>query len=88
MMLAHSSHSLEVLMAYWVTTRIWWLYHSQANSPMLRAEGEDIWWGRLVSFMEKGWDGPVPDKPGCPLPVAWREKMRICFGVFNNVHTM
>jgi len=86
--MAHTNHSVEVVMAYWLTSRTWLLYHTMANTTIVRKDGEDIWWGRLVRLMEKGWAGPVPDRQDCPLPQSWRQNLVICFGIFNNVHTM
>ena len=86
--LAHTSYSMEVVIAYLVTTWLWSLYHTLANHPMVREEVKSMWWGKLIIYLETGWNGPVPDKAGCPLPLAWRQKLKVCFGIFNNMHTM
>ena len=33
LLFARGHYSIDVVLAYWVTTRIWWIYHTMANNP-------------------------------------------------------
>lgn len=35
-MLAHGHYTVDVLIAYYVTTRIFWMYHTMANNTLLK----------------------------------------------------
>ena len=39
---SYSSFVLDVLLAYWVTSRVWWTYHTLASSKELRFESLTI----------------------------------------------
>ena len=36
LLLARGHYSIDVIIAYWVTTRIWWIYHTLANNANLK----------------------------------------------------
>ena len=57
--------TMEVVIAYLVTNWLWSLYHTLTIHPMVREEVESMWWGKLIIYLETGWNGPVPDKAGC-----------------------
>lgn len=33
LLFARGHYSIDVLLAYWITTRVWWIYHTMANNP-------------------------------------------------------
>lgn len=35
-LLAHSHYTVDVLIAYYITTRLWYIYHTMANVPQLK----------------------------------------------------
>merc|ERR1711936_756117 len=39
LLLGRGHYSIDVLLAYYVTTRVWWFYHLIADSPSLRTLG-------------------------------------------------
>ena len=36
LLLARGHYSIDVIIAYWVTTRIWWIFHTLANNASLK----------------------------------------------------
>ena len=50
LLLARGHYTIDVILAYYVTTRIWWSYHTLAHNKHLRSRGEDnmvaneCWW--------------------------------------------
>lgn len=35
-LVAHGHYTVDVLIAYYVTTRLWYIYHTLANNPNLK----------------------------------------------------
>ena len=50
LLLARGHYTIDVLLAYYVTSRIWWLYHTLAHNNQLKSRGEHnfldnmCWW--------------------------------------------
>ena len=50
LLFARGHYSIDVLIAYWITTRLWWIYHTMANNPKLMDPDNkhnyltNIWW--------------------------------------------
>ena len=36
LLLARGHYSIDVIIAYWITTRIWWMFHTMANNANLK----------------------------------------------------
>ena len=53
-----------MLLAYFVTSRLWWIYHALATSPALKHDRDSFlaraWWFWMFKYFEKN----VP----CDLP--------------------
>ena len=65
LVLARGHYSIDVLLAYFVTSRLWWIYHAMATSPSLKYRSEDnflarAWWYWIFYYFERN----VP----CDLP--------------------
>jgi len=83
LLLGRGHYSVDVVLAYYITTRLWWVYHSVANNKAVRAMGRHnflgkLWWWRIFTFWERKVPGPVPEKYSLPLPRAWRERIWSC----------
>lgn len=39
LLLARGHYSIDVIIAYWITTRIWWIFHTIANNENLKEIG-------------------------------------------------
>jgi len=78
LLLGRGHYSIDVLLAYYVTTRVWWFYHLMADSPSFRIVGArsflgQFWWWRLFTFWERNVPGPLPQRYSLPLPRGCRE---------------
>ncbi|XP_063217281.1 phosphatidylcholine:ceramide cholinephosphotransferase 2-like isoform X2 [Bacillus rossius redtenbacheri] len=72
-LLAHAHYTVDVLIAYYVTTTLFWAYHTMANNACLKQAGPNnllarMWWFRLFLYFERNVGGPVPRKYDWPLP--------------------
>lgn len=73
LLLGRGHYSIDVILAYFVTTRIWWIYHTLANNSTLRTAGDhnllanECWWHAFRWFEGKT-KGPLPRKYNLPLP--------------------
>lgn len=74
LLLGRGHYSIDVLIAYWITTRLWWIYHTIAKHDMLRAsENEDnhlnkVWWWYIFTYFEGRVPTQLPREYGWPLP--------------------
>ncbi|XP_076842324.1 phosphatidylcholine:ceramide cholinephosphotransferase 2 [Brachyhypopomus gauderio] len=70
-LLAHEHYSVDVIVAYFITSRLFCWYHTMANNQCLRDSPHNylsrVWWGCLFEFMERNVSGPVPCTFSCPL---------------------
>ncbi|XP_051173374.1 phosphatidylcholine:ceramide cholinephosphotransferase 2-like [Leptopilina boulardi] len=76
-LVAHGHYTVDVLIAYYVTTRLWYIYHTLANNINLKQHGPNnslsrLWWFPLFKYFEKNIGGPVPRQYDWPLP--WRRR--------------
>lgn len=87
LMLGRGHYSIDVLIAYWITTRLWYLIHSMANYAPLKQSSSlnyftRIWWWRLFRWFEVNVrPGPIPHGFNLPVPLwvwACLRKARFC----------
>ncbi|XP_023231832.1 phosphatidylcholine:ceramide cholinephosphotransferase 2-like [Centruroides sculpturatus] len=72
-LLSRGHYTVDVVIAYYVTTRVFWIYHTMANNPSLKTSGDNnflanVWWFPLFSYFEKNVNSPVPCRHEWPLP--------------------
>jgi len=73
LLLARGHYTIDVILAYYVTTRLWWSYHTLAHNNTLRTDGDhnlianECWWYPFRWF-ESQTKGPLPRKYNLPLP--------------------
>ena len=75
LLLGRGHYSVDCVIAYYITTRLWWLYHSLATNPKLTAPDNkynyfaNIWWYPIFTYFERGVGGRVlPKGYNWPLP--------------------
>jgi len=73
LLLARGHYSIDVVIAYWITSRLWWLYHTLAHNQVLKRRGKhnflsEIWWWVIFRYFENGIPGPLPRKYSLPIP--------------------
>ncbi|XP_020386067.1 phosphatidylcholine:ceramide cholinephosphotransferase 2 isoform X1 [Rhincodon typus] len=84
-LIAHEHYSVDVLVAYYITTRLFWWYHTMANIPTLKTPSQtnqfsQAWWFQVFLFFEKNVHTSVPCSyvwplswlPNCLKSSCWR----------------
>lgn len=74
-LLAHDHYTVDVVVAYFITTRLFWWYHTLANQQSLKETSQSnpfsrVWWYRLFQYFEENVKGIVPRN--YQLPWSWR----------------
>ncbi|CAL8368255.1 unnamed protein product [Gadus morhua 'NCC'] len=74
-LLAHDHYTVDVVVAYFITTRLFWWYHTLANQQSLKETSQSnpfsrVWWYRLFQYFEENVNGIVPRN--YQLPLSWR----------------
>merc|ERR1719369_2019913 len=77
LLLARGHYSIDVVVAYWVSSRIWWTYHTMANIREVRENQEynmfrGLWWWYAFRYFEVNIPGPLPNNYSLPCS----EKMK------------
>lgn len=73
-LLSHGHYTVDVVIAYYVTTRLYWTYHSLLVTPHRAGNGynhymiQREWWYWLFTYLERNVRGPVPRRYDWPLP--------------------
>ena len=76
LLLCRGHYSIDCLVAYWVTSRVWWTYHTLANNNSLQQAGphnhlDNIWWWWLLVWAEAGVGGAqLPRRYSLPAPAS------------------
>merc|ERR1719481_1853020 len=85
LLIARGHYTIDVLLAYYVTSRIWWVYHTLAHNTELKTDGEhnlltNLCWWRVFRFFETKTSGPLPNRFSLPLPRRLKRwlKAKIC----------
>jgi len=73
LLLSRGHYTIDVLLAYYVTSRIWWVYHTLAHNQQLKTRGEhnsldNMCWWHVFRFFEAKIKGPLPRTYSLPLP--------------------
>ncbi|KAF3708155.1 Phosphatidylcholine:ceramide cholinephosphotransferase 1 [Channa argus] len=74
-LLAHDHYTVDVVVAYFITTRLFWWYHTLANQQSLKEMSQSnpfsrVWWYRLFQYFEENVNGVVPRN--YQPPFSWR----------------
>jgi len=82
LLMARGHYSIDVILAYWITTRLWYLYHSMTSNPSLKQASNTnyfskIWWWTLLRWFEENVKtGQLPNGFNLPLPKALCKSLR------------
>ncbi|KTG43141.1 hypothetical protein cypCar_00034727 [Cyprinus carpio] len=70
-LVAHEHYSVDVVVAYFITSRLFYWYHTMANNQALRGSPHNYlnrtWWSRVFDFLEKNVKTTVPCTFSWPL---------------------
>nr|XP_033797795.1 phosphatidylcholine:ceramide cholinephosphotransferase 1 [Geotrypetes seraphini]XP_033797796.1 phosphatidylcholine:ceramide cholinephosphotransferase 1 [Geotrypetes seraphini]XP_033797797.1 phosphatidylcholine:ceramide cholinephosphotransferase 1 [Geotrypetes seraphini]XP_033797798.1 phosphatidylcholine:ceramide cholinephosphotransferase 1 [Geotrypetes seraphini]XP_033797799.1 phosphatidylcholine:ceramide cholinephosphotransferase 1 [Geotrypetes seraphini]XP_033797800.1 phosphatidylcholine: len=72
-LLAHDHYTVDVVVAYYITTRLFWWYHTMANQQVLKEASHtnhlsQVWWYKPFQYFEKNIQGIVPRTYQWPFP--------------------
>ena len=78
LLVSRGHYSIDCLVAYWVTSRVWWTYHTMANTKHLQLSGshnhmDNIWWWYVFRYAERNVPAEVPRRYSLPVPRGMRE---------------
>lgn len=70
---AHEHYSIDVFVAFYITSRLFLYYHTLANNQALmqRDSNRTRIWFPLFSFFESSVDGIVPNEYESPSKIVW-----------------
>ncbi|XP_060951682.1 phosphatidylcholine:ceramide cholinephosphotransferase 2 [Limanda limanda] len=70
-LIGHEHYSIDVVIAYYATTRVFWWYHTMANTHALRGVPNNYlsraWWNPIFNFLESNVKTTVPVVFSCPV---------------------
>jgi len=85
LLLARGHYTIDVLLAYYVSSRLWWVYHTLAHNDSLKKAGPhnllaNLCWWPVFRFFETKTSGPLPNRFSLPLPRRLKRwlKAKIC----------
>ncbi|EEB16485.1 Phosphatidylcholine:ceramide cholinephosphotransferase, putative [Pediculus humanus corporis] len=72
-LIARGHYSIDVVVAYYVTTRLFWIYHTMACNAKFKELGPNnflarVWWYPVFKYFEGNVAGPLPRQYDWPLP--------------------
>jgi len=84
LLLARGHYTIDVLLAYYVTSRIWWVYHTLAHNQQLKSRGDhnlldNMCWWHVFRFFETKIRGPLPRRYSLPIPKVIKRFARRSF---------
>jgi shingomyelin synthase len=78
LLIARGHYSIDVVVAYWITTRIWWIFHTVAkNANLKEVDGfgknennylKNLWWWYIFRWFECNVPVIVPHRYSWPIP--------------------
>jgi len=88
LLIARGHYSIDCLIAYYITTRMWYIYHTMAHNNTLKSRGrhnflDGMWWWLIFRFFERNIAAPLPHRYSFPLP---RPIKRLLRRVWQNIH--
>jgi len=80
LLLGRGHYTIDVLLGYWVTTRVWAIYHTLSNNRQFKIKNQNntlqtLWWWRVFLFLEGNVPGPLPQQYSVPIPAFIRRAL-------------
>ena len=85
LVVARGHYSIDVILAYFVTTRLWWIYHAMATSNINKKRSDEnflsqAWWFWIFHYFEKNVPSHLPRRYSISLPTSLTERLTACRG--------
>merc|ERR1712038_413516 len=85
LVVARGHYSIDVILAYFVTTRLWWIYHAMATSNHFKKRSDEnflsqAWWFWIFHYFEKNVPCHLPRRFSISLPTSVVERLSACRG--------
>ena len=92
LLLARGHYSVDCIIAYWVTTRVWWMFHTLANNEVMKNEINSsstsfninhnnylkrAWWWHIFCYFERNVPHDLPHKFSWPVPKKMQDSRAI-----------
>ena len=83
LVVARGHYSIDVILAYFVTTRLWWIYHAMATSHNNKKRSDQnflsqAWWFWIFHYFEKNVPCELPRRYSISLPASLAERLSAC----------
>ncbi|CAD5227204.1 unnamed protein product [Bursaphelenchus xylophilus] len=81
--ISRGHYTVDVILAYWISTRVFWQYHTMAAFSVLRDGRNEnnhlmkVIWFPLFKFMEQNVLRPLPRQYGLPAPLNKIKRFRL-----------
>merc|ERR550539_1302658 len=78
LLLGRGHYTIDVVVAYYITTRLWWSYHLLAENNILQTASQhnylqhEAWWA-AARYFEENISEPLPRQFSFPLPQKIKE---------------
>uniref|UniRef100_A0A3B4A7Q9 Sphingomyelin synthase-like domain-containing protein n=1 Tax=Periophthalmus magnuspinnatus TaxID=409849 RepID=A0A3B4A7Q9_9GOBI len=85
-LVGHEHYSVDVVVAYYITTRLFWWYHTMANTHVKSISQNNllsrVWWNPVFNFLERNVQAVVPVEFSWPitLPSSCRQRYKMVEG--------
>jgi len=71
LLVSHGHYTIDVLIGYYATTRMFWIYHTFSNNPELQRKSctnalSDVWWFPIWKYFEGNISGQLPKEYSIP----------------------
>lgn len=72
-LVAHEHYTIDVIVAYYLCSNHFWMYHTMASHPDLNGRSKKriplarAWWWRIFRFMEENVSSPLPTAHESPI---------------------
>lgn len=71
LLMAHAHYTIDVIIAYYITTRLFWTYHAlcQSNNSSSRSYLVKEWWMPIFNYFEKNSNRTITNEFESPWPI-------------------
>jgi len=84
LLIARGHYSIDCVIAYYITTRMWYIYHTLAHNNNLKTRGnhnflDNMWWWLIFRYFETKIETPLPRRYSLPIPARVKKFLKPLF---------